>query len=377
MKRFVILGAGRQGSACAAFLLERFEDAAIDFVDNRADHLRAAAGLQRHSSRVVCHELGASPVGDALARLMANAACVVSCVPFFFNTELTAAALDAGAPCCDLGGNVETVAAQLAMADACRQAGVVVAPDCGLAPGLLNILAEYWSGDWEYESVRLYCGGLPQNPRGRFKFALTFSAYGLLNEYLETIESLSEVERLTDLAVPGEFEAFATSGGASRGAELYAAKGVDYQYKTIRYPGHRDVVCAMREMSFFDTTPRRFNFDGQIVETTARQISSQIMEQSLKPQGKDLVVARADVVGKQDGRQVRGRIDLIDYAVDRFTAMERTTGFPTAVTAAALAGMYEQKIAPGAYVPFEIIDPRLMMKELARAGLTGITVREL
>ena len=335
-----------------------------------------------------CHELDASPVGDALIRLMADAACVISCVPYFLNTELTEAALDAGAPFCDLGGNVETVAAQLAMADACRRAGVVVAPDCGLAPGLLNILAEYWAGDWKYESVRLYCGGLPQNPRGLFKFALTFSAHGLLNEYLgncqvsrqgrlETIESLSEVERLTDLAVPGEFEAFATSGGASRGAELHAAKGVDYQYKTIRYPGHRDLICAMREMGFFDTTPRRFNFDGQIVETTARRISSQIMEQSLKPQGKDLVVARADVVGTQGGRRVRGRIDLIDYAVDRFTAMERTTGFPTAVTAAAVAGMYEEKIAPGAYVPLEIIDPRLMMKELARAGLTGITAREL
>ena len=84
------------------------------------------------------------------------------------------------------------------------------------------------------------------------------------------------------------------------------------------------------------------------------------------------------VAQARGGKPVRGRIDLIDYAVERFTAMERTTGFPTAVTAAALAGLYPDcRIEPGAYVPLQIIPPELMIRELARGGITGITVREI
>jgi lysine 6-dehydrogenase len=389
VKRFLILGAGRQGSAVAAFLLERFQETAVDFVDNDANNLKAAAALQREAARVGCHELDVSPVGDGLLSLIAEAACVVSCVPYSFNAALTQASIEAGTPFCDLGGNVGTVREQLAMKDACVAAGVAIAPDCGLAPGLLNILAEYWAGDWEYQSVKLYCGGLPQNPRGVLKYAMTFSIHGLLNEYLDdcelarggklvTIPGMSELEPLGDLALPGTFEAFATSGGASLGAHVYAQRGVDYQYKTIRYPGHRDIIQAMWEMGFFDTEPREYHFSGQKVRTSAREISGRIMTDNLRSDGKDLVVARADVAGEKNGRPVRGRIDLLDYALDRFTAMERTTGFPTAITAAALAGMYEQvKIEPGAYAPFQIIAPKLMIEELARGGVTGVTVREL
>lgn len=376
----------------ASFLLERFDDTTVEFIDCNAANLAACARLQRDAARVACRELdvGAAPGGELIDRL-SGAACVISCVPYALNVRLTEAAIAARTPFTDLGGNVGTVAAQLAMADACRDAGIAIAPDCGLAPGLLNVLAEYWANAWEYRSVRLYCGGLPQNPHGLLKYALTFNVCGLFNEYFDDCEvsrggrlirvpGMSEVERLTDLALPGLFEAFATSGGASLGAKLAAARGVDYQYKTIRYPGHRDIIVSMWEQGFFDAAEREYSFGGQRVRTTARDLSAAVMAGNLKSDGKDLVVARAEVegAGAVDGRRRRGRIDLIDYAVDRFTAMERTTGFPTAITAAALAGMYPgHTIAPGAYVPLQIIDPRLMIAELSRAGVKGLTVREL
>ncbi len=387
MKRFLILGAGRQGCACAAFLLEQFDDTAVDFVDLDEDNLAAARRLMRPADRVATHCLDVATAGAPLDALMRDAACVVSCVPYFLNAGLTRAAIAAGACFTDLGGNVGTVAEQLAMADDCRSAGVAIAPDCGLAPGLLNILAEYWKNEWRYESVRLYCGGLPQNPRGQLKYAMTFSIHGLLNEYLDdcqvardgqlvTIPGMSEPERLNDLALPGEFEAFSTSGGASLGASLYAKLGIDYQYKTIRYPGHRDIIVSLWEQGFFATEPETFHLDGHDITAVPRTISGQIMERRLKSDGADLIVARVNVAGECDGRPVSGRIDLLDYAVDRFTAMERTTGFPTAITAAALAGLYPDcKIEPGAYVPLQIIDPELMIRELARGGVAGLTVR--
>lgn len=386
MKRFLILGAGRQGGAVAAFLLEQFNDTAVDFVDMSADRLAACAKLQREPKRVATHDLDVSPVSDNLASLMSAAACVVSCVPYALNRELTAAAIDAGTCFCDLGGNVATVEAQLALGDAARSAGVAIVPDCGLAPGLLNVLAEYWSDRWQYRSVRMYCGGLPQNPRGALRYALTFHIGGLLNEYLDdcqvarggelvTIPGMSEVERLSDLALPGEFEAFATSGGASLGARVYAARGIDYSYKTIRHPGHARIIQAMWDMGFFDNQSRTFRIGDSAIEAAPRDLSANLMAERLQSDGRDLVVARADVDGDVDGHPVRGRIDLLDYAVDRFTAMERTTGFPTGVVAAALAGLYEKPIAPGGYVPFQVIDPRLMIDELARAGIKGISVK--
>ncbi|NOX58635.1 MAG: hypothetical protein GXP29_07225 [Planctomycetes bacterium] len=388
MNRFLIAGAGRQGCAVASFLLEQFEDTAVDFVDCSTDQLEQAVALQKDAARVAVHEITASSVGDDLRQVMSQAACVVSCVPYHLNLALAAAAVEVGTPFCDLGGNVGTVAAQIELDAACKSAGIAIAPDCGLAPGLLNILAEYWAGDWKYESVKLYCGGLPQNPTGVFKYALTFNVCGLLNEYLDDCEvsrggklqivrGMSELEHLSDLGLPGEFEAFATSGGTSLGAKDYAAKGVDYIYKTIRYPGHCDVIRAMREMGCFGTYDAVLATGEGEQRFVPRDILAAIMEKNLPSDGKDLVVARAEVRGKRDGEPMVGRIDLIDYAVGRFTAMERTTGFPTAIVAATLAGLYEKHpVEPGARVPLQFMNPRLVIEELARGGVTGINVQE-
>jgi lysine 6-dehydrogenase len=389
MKRFVILGAGRQGAAVAACLLEHFADTTVDFVDNDAARLERAAGLQRDASRVRLHTLDAAKPDDRLRKLFQGAACVVSCVPYFLNVPLTDAAIEARVPFTDLGGNVGTVRAQLERAEACKAAGVTVLPDCGLAPGVLNILAEYWSRDWTYESVRLYCGGLPQNPRGPWRYALTFSVHGLLNEYLDdcqvarggkvvTIAGLSELETICDLAVPGNFEAFATSGGASLAPELYAPRGVEYQYKTIRYPGHRDIIQACWSLGFFDTEPREIRTASGAAKVSPRDVNAAVLERRWPSDGLDLVIARVDVRGRSVENPKCGRIDLIDYAVDRFTAMERTTGFPTAITAALLGGLYpEQNTPAGAFVPLQVVPPDLMIRELHRVGIKGLTAREL
>lgn len=387
-RRFVIVGAGRQGTACAAFLLDQFEHTAIDLVDVSAERLAVAQRLLGQAQRVRQRQLDVAADPAAARAVFSGAAGIVSCVPYFLNVALTRAAIAAGVPFTDLGGNVGTVAEQLALDVECRKAGVAIAPDCGLAPGLLNVLAEHWAQRWDYRSVRLYCGGLPQNPRGLLKYALTFNVCGLLNEYLDDCEvarggrvvqipGMSELEQLSDLALPGSFEAFATSGGASLGPKCYAPRGVDYQYKTIRYPGHRDIIVSLQEQGFFDTARQPFTIDGREIAAVPRDLSGQIMARSMPSDGKDLVVARVDVTAEAAGQPVRGRIDLIDYAVDRFTAMERTTGFPTAVTAAVLGGLYPDcAIAPGAYVPLQIIPPALMIRELARGGITGITVRD-
>ena len=386
MVSFLFLGAGRQAKAAAAFLLKRFASANVVFVDVDDANLKTAAAAQPDPARVACHKLSVRPVIDQLRALVKQSTCVISCVPFFFNEALTRLAIECRKPFCDLGGNKGTVLQQLALAEAAQAAGVAVVPDCGLAPGSLNVFAEYWRDAWTYTRVKLYCGGLPQHPQGALKYALTFSPWGLFNEYFDdcevarggrvvTVPGLGEPETLHDLPLPGTLEAFMTSGGTSVGARLYAARGVDYQYKTLRYPGHRDIMDACRQMGLFSFDSRSFRVGEATIQASPADLNGQVLERAIPSDGRDLIVARAEVEGVQGGVPVRGRIDLLDYAADGFTAMERSTGFGAAIVAAALAGLYPQHpIAPGAYVPFQVLDPKLLIDELAVGGITGITV---
>jgi lysine 6-dehydrogenase len=370
-KRFVILGAGRQGTACGAFLLERFTQSVVIFVDLDPERLDAAVEAQRERDRALCAVVDVSADDSAIEQLLGDADVAVSCVPYFLNERLTRQAIALGAHFCDLGGNVGVVRRQLGFHPTAENAGVTVVPDCGLAPGLLNVLAEYWHDRWTYRSVTLLCGGLPQHPTGPLNYALLFSVHGSLNEYLDdcqvsrggkliTIPGLSETERIEGLPLPGTFEAFATSGGASLAPELYAPRGIDYIYKTLRYAGHRDKIAEMRCFGFFE--------DDLRVETIEH------MEQRLPRTREDVVIARAVVVGEHEGIELSGTIELVDKADNRFTAMERTTGFSTGIVAAYLAGLYDVAVPTGAYVPFQIVPPRLMIDELAASGIEGIHI---
>ena len=323
----------------------------------------------------------------SLTELLERCVCVISCVPYFLNERLMEQALAARTHFCDLGGNKDTVARQLSQAERARQAGVSVIPDCGVAPGTAGVLAEYWQGAWEYESVLIRCGGLPQVPDNLLKYQLTFSAWGLLNEYLDdcelarggeviTLPGLSDLELLEDLPVPGRFEAFATSGGASIAPALYAARGVDYEYKTIRYAGHRDQIATLRDLGFFDQDTQATRADGTPLGVSLREVSVGVLEHRLPSDRRDLIVLRVEVVGRQDGRRRRGWIDLLDRADERFTAMERTTGFSAAIVAALQAGLYAERIPAGSFVPFQVVPPRLLIEEHRRAGVTGFEITE-
>lgn len=387
MKTFLIVGAGRQATAVAAFLLEQFNDTAVLFADRDPAQIQHAISVQRDPRRCEAYATDGTLTDRRLADLFERADCVVSCVPYFLNEELTRLAIRHQTHFTDLGGNKGTVQRQLAYHAQAESAGISILPDSGLDPGLGNILAEYWKDAWRYRSVKLRCGGLPQQPRNLIKYQLTFSPWGLFNEYfddcevsrggrLELIPGMSEVETIADLPLPGTFEAFATSGGVSVAAALYAPQGVDYEYKTIRYPGHRDYLVAMHELGLFDDKAKARRPDGTELDVTMRDVAVTAFERSLWSDRKDLVILRAEVVGEQNGRRRRGRIDLLDYADDRFTAMERTTGFPTAVVSALQAGLYPERIAPGAKAPFQVVPPKLMLRELQRAGITGITITE-
>jgi lysine 6-dehydrogenase len=243
-------------------------------------------------------------------------------------------------------------------------AGVSVVPDCGLAPGLGNHLAAHGVSLLdEPREVHVRCGGLPERPVGPLGYKLLFNFQGLINEYSGfgeflrngrrvRVPALTELEEIEFPAPVGRCEAAVTSGGTSTCPDTYAGRLAAYDYKTVRYPGHWTIIRAFFELGCFEE--RSTLADGAVIEPKA--LMRRLMEDRLTfPEVRDIVVLRVIVRGRHQGRERELCYDVLDRHDEAtgFTAMERTTGFPTALAAHLQA---RRLIRPGAR-PLEISVP--------------------
>jgi lysine 6-dehydrogenase len=366
--RYVVLGAGRQGVALAYDLLQCGEAARVTLIDSlptivqhAGERLsRLVSGCGNRLETRTCDVSDA----DALAPHLAGAQVILSAVPYRFNETLTDLAIAAGASFCDLGGNTGVVRQQLERHHRAAAAGVSIVPDCGLAPGLGNILAVHGVAAMDTpEHVHVRCGGLPQRPIGPLGYKLVFNFQGLINEYSGCGEFLRDGRRidipalteLEDIEFPspvGRCEAAITSGGTSTCAETFLGRLRTYDYKTVRYPGHFAIMHALFELGCFEE--RLTLSDGTTIEPKA--LLRRLIEERLAfPEVRDLVVLRCTVRGQHEHRPVTRQYDLVDHHDERtgFTAMERTTAFPAALVAHLQA---RQLISPGAQ-PLESVVP--------------------
>lgn len=355
MYNYCVLGAGRQGKA-AGYDLARFGNATRIIMADREAGLaqEAAARINRLAGRDVAEgvAVNARDFGE-LAALLKGVQATISALPFALNLRATEAAIAAGSHLCDLGGNTDVVQQQLALDAQAQAAGVSVLPDCGLMPGMGNLLALHAMSLLEDASeVRIYVGGLPVNPRPPLNYQLVFNMDGLINEYVgdaiylrdgkvTALPALTEPEAISFAEPVGEAEAFVTSGGTSTVPYQLAGRLRVYEEKTVRYPGHLATLHAWQALGLFD--PQPVMVDDQ--QVSPRKLLAALLEPRISFPGEpDLVVLR--VVARNDAGAERV-LDLYDEqdAATGFTAMERTTGFPTALLATMQA---EGLIAPGA-----------------------------
>ncbi len=242
MTKVLVLGAGKIGLIVAELLA-----GAGDYTVTLADG-DAAAMKARPSDDVTPLVLDVAD-DTALGRALAGMDVVVSALPFFLNGKVMRAARDGGVHYFDLTEDVET--AHLARQCAAG-ADIGFVPQCGLAPGFISIAANHLVGKFdEIRDVRLRVGALPQFPDNALKYNLTWSTDGLINEYCNPCEAIHEGERRQLLALEGleqfsldgvDYEAFSTSGGVGTLCDTLAGRARNVSYKTIRYPGHRDMV---------------------------------------------------------------------------------------------------------------------------------------
>ena len=177
--RMLVLGAGQQGSACAFDLLTR-SDAEVILADRHID--RIPDFLRPFlDGRLRVQRLDAAD-SDSVARLTEGASATMCALPYYLNPPMTEAAIAAGSHFCDLGGNTEIVLRQKRLAPRAEERGVSVIAHCGLAPGMVNILAEAGISRLDRpRAVRIKVGGLPQHPEPPINYQVVYSLEGVID----------------------------------------------------------------------------------------------------------------------------------------------------------------------------------------------------
>lgn len=369
--KVLVLGAGRMGFGAAFDLAHNSPGVESVTLVDADPEVADAAVAKIGSDKVVAKALDVSD-RKATVDEMASHDSAISCVNYWYNEELSRIAIVTRTHLCDLGGNNYVVDRQLAMNEEASAAGVSIIPDCGLAPGMVSILAVHGARRFtEIDSVHIRVGGLPQQPQPPLDYQLVFSVEGLINEYVEVarvirggeireVESMTEVEELSFEGFP-PLEAFQTSGGTSTLPDSFLGKVKDLDYKTIRYAGHCSKFKAMIDLGFCSS--ETIVVDGS--EVTPRRVLGKLLEDNLPADGPDLVLIRLEFRGSREGEQSVLVYDIVDKmdASTGLSAMMRTTAFPASIIAQMMA---RGEVAHRGATPQEsVIDPERFVHALA------------
>jgi lysine 6-dehydrogenase len=374
--RMLVLGAGLQGSACAYDLLQSREVEVVRLADLRLDHL--APFLAPHAGpRLLPTPLDVRDE-SALRALMRECDAVMSALPYYFNFEMARLAVDSGVHFTDLGGNTEIVGQQKGLDAQARAKKITVVPDSGLAPGMVNILAQHGIDQLDdVKSVRIYVGGLPQHPEPPLNYQIVYSIEGVLDYYTTLswiirdgrrtqVKALSELEPVEFAGPVGRLEAFHTAGGLSTMAFRYEDKIPEMEYKTLRYPGHAKAMEAIRDLGLLELDP----VDVKGHRVIPRDVFIALAQPRLtKPAGKDLVALRIVVRGKKSGADKTITYELVDRYDEQhgISAMMRTTGYSLSITGMMQARGEVQP--PGVHTPDECMPAVRYIEELKKRGV--------
>lgn len=348
-KTFAILGAGMQGTA-AAYDLARFADPArillgdmsLEQAQRSADRVNGLVGTK------LCepYQVNALDAGN-LGKYLEGVDVLLSCVPYYMHPKIAKVAIACKTNMVDLGGNTEVTMETLGMDADAQAAGVTLVPDTGLAPGLVNSIGSYLLEELDTaESIKMYCGVLPQHPVPPFNYKVTFNVEGLVTEYdyeavvlrggeVIKVDTLSEVEEL-NVEELGTMEAFVTSGGTSTAPYTFRGKVANYEYKTIRFPGHCLLMRVFKDFGFWNEN----EVEVGKVKIQPKAFFCKVFGDSLaKFEDLDMCAVRGVGVGVKDGQRVTLQVDIFDRQCEQtgFTSMERLTGFSMSIYAIALA----------------------------------------
>ncbi len=371
MPNAVVLGAGMVGSVIAADLAGD-DEFTVTIADASDDALSAAAA--RSGGRIATVRADLS-LAEVIRRTVVDADIVLGALPSGLGLRALQAVIEAGRHYCDISFMPEDPVELNGLAET---RGVTAVVDCGVAPGLTNMLAGYAVDQLEAcQRLDIYVGGIPRRPRPPFYYKAAFSPADVIEEYTRPSrlvengrvvvrDALSEVEPISFDGV-GVLEAFNTDGLRS----LIRTLDVPFmKEKTVRWPGHADIMRVFRETGLFSTEP----IIVHTVAVTPLEITSALLfpKWTYEPGEEDLTVLRVTAEAA-DRTLAWEMIDQYD-PVSGASSMSRTTAFPCAITARLIAG---GRFARRGVIPPEEIgrEPELLEHVLGELAARGVQVR--
>ncbi|MFN4315402.1 MAG: saccharopine dehydrogenase C-terminal domain-containing protein [Chitinophagaceae bacterium] len=343
MKKVTVLGAGMVGSAIARDLAASFEVTSIDLNGLNLQTLAA----KQPAVKTVCADLRDF---SRYPQLLQGADWVVTAVPGFMGYKALEAVIDSGHHAVDISFFPENA---LDLDPLAKSRKVTVITDCGVAPGMSNLILGYHNSRMKIESMRCYVGGLPLHPKPPFFYKAPFSPIDVLEEYTRPARlqigghqvvrpALTDREILSFEPV-GRLEAFNTDG--LRSLLITMAHIPDMIEKTLRFPGHIDLILALQQAGFFDLKERTVGHQRVVPMHLTREI---LLDQwKLLPGEPEFTIMSVQIEG--GGKKIDWHLyDEYDAATG-ISSMARTTGYTCTAAVNLLAnGMFNQ---PGVFPP--------------------------
>ena len=329
-----VLGAGMVGRAIALDLAKNFS---VTCFDLNAENLEA---LKQRNPAI--QTVGADlSLFSEYKNLLSPADLVVTAVPGFMGYKTLETVIDAGKNVVDISFFPEDA---LQLDRLAKQRNVTAITDCGVAPGVSNLIIGRYNEEMKIDSFECYVGGLPKERKPPFQYKAPFSPVDVIQEYIRparlvenativTRPALSERELIVFDEI-GELEAFNTDGLRSL---IYTMSHIpDMKEKTLRYPGHIDLIVALKQAGFFEETPLRIN-DTDI---SPLQFTSKILVEQWKLESDEEEFTVMKVIVKGENKTIQ--YNLLDRFNTRtkISSMARTTGY----TCAAAVNLISEKL---------------------------------
>ena len=242
----------------------------------------------------------------------------------------------------DLGGHTQNVINQIKRTNEAVDADITIVPDCGMGPGMnVSMALLAMEGFDKIEEVRVWDGGLPQDPTPPWNYNLFFNIQGLTNEYdgsayfirdgkVIEVPCFEDIEAIEFSHPIGILEAAVTSGGLSTMPWTYEGKIQILENKTLRYLGHWNEMIAYRQLGLFDENPIEINHS----KISPREFYHTLLEPKLAITNPiDICIMKTEAIGFIDGNKSKKTIECIEYFDKEtgFLAMEKWTGYHASI----------------------------------------------
>lgn len=319
--KIAILGAGMVGRAIALDLATNYTVTSFDVSES---HLKT---LQQKNPAIAIQQADLSHY-QQYENWLQDFQLVVTAVPGFMGFETLKAVITAGKNVVDISFFPEDVLQLDALA---KEKGVTVITDCGVAPGMSNLILGRCNALMKVKAFECYVGGLPKERKPPFEYKAPFSPVDVIEEYIRPARMVENGKIVTKPALSdrellsfdeaGTLEAFNTDGLRSL---LFTMPQIpDMKEKTLRYPGHIDLIIALQQAGFFSTAPITINN----CTTTALAFTSKILVNEWKLGETEEEFTVMKVIVKSETETVEYNLfDRYD-AASQTSSMARTTGY--------------------------------------------------